>query len=30
MIDEISLHVYKNYSLKIKITNKIEKTKIII
>ena len=30
IIDEISLHVYENYSLKIKVTNKIEKTKMII
>ena len=30
IIDKISLHVYKNYSLKMKITNKIEKTKMII
>ena len=30
IIDKISLHVYKNYSLKVKITNKIQKTKIII
>ena len=30
IIDEISLHIYENYSLKMKITNKIEKTKMII
>ena len=30
IIDETLLYVYKNYLLKMKITNKIEKTKIII
>ena len=30
IIDEISLYVYEKYSLKMKITNKIEKTKTII
>ena len=30
IIDKISLHIYENYSLKVKITNKIKKTKMII
>ena len=30
IIDKTSLHVYENYSLKMKITDKTKKTKMII